>query len=122
MFIIREQANPTTSFDVIYDQAIGRVAGACMTLVSKALERSADDPEVRVRGFAVLGQIVAFRAARGAALRSLGWPDFNGERLAILKKAMRDHKAAALRRTISEERSVGQEWVSTFSYGWDAYP
>src|SRR3546814_20124674 len=80
MFIMREQANPTTAFDVIYDQAIGRVAGACMTLVSKALERSADDPEVRVRGFAVLGQIVAFRAARGAALRSLGWPDFHGER------------------------------------------
>src|SRR3546814_14324462 len=108
MFIIREQANPTTSFDMIYDQAIGRVAGACMTLVSKALERSADDPEVRVRGFAVLGQIVAFQAERGAALRSLGWHDFNGERLDCLKKATRDPTEAALRRTRSEARRLGE--------------
>jgi hypothetical protein len=97
MFIIREQANPTAAFDLIYDQAIGRVADACMSLVSKALGRSADDPEVRIRGFAVLGQIVAFRAARGAALRSIGWPDFDGERLDIFKKALRDHTEAALR-------------------------
>lgn len=96
MFIIREQANPTAAFDLIYEQAMGRIASACTQLVSKALGKSTDDPEVRVRGFAVLGQLVAFRAARGAALRSLGWPDFDGERLYILKNAMRAHTEAAL--------------------------
>jgi AcrR family transcriptional regulator len=96
MFIIREQANPTAAFDLIYEQAIGRIAAACTALVSKALGRSADDPEVRVRGFAVLGQVVAFRAARAAALRSIGWRNFDGEQLEILKRALRKHTEAAL--------------------------
>jgi AcrR family transcriptional regulator len=97
MFIIREQANPTAAFDLIYEQALGRVSRACTALVSKALGKSADDPEVRVRGFAVLGQLIAFRAARAAALRSLGWRNFNGERLKIMKRALRAHTEAALR-------------------------
>jgi len=96
MFIIREQANPTAAFDLIYEQAFGRIAHAFTALVSKALGRSADDPEVRVRGFAVLGQVVAFRSARAAALRSLGWRNFDGERLEILKGALRAHMEAAL--------------------------
>lgn len=96
MFIIREQANPTAAFDLIYEQAIGRIADACTALVSKALGRSVDDPEVRVRGFAVLGQVVAFRSARAAALRSLGWRNFDGEQLEILKRALRAHTEAAL--------------------------
>jgi AcrR family transcriptional regulator len=96
MFIIREQANPTTAFDLIYEQGIGRIANAFIALVSKALGKSVDDPEVRVRGFAVLGQLVAFRAARSSALRSLGWRNFDEERLKILKKALRTHTEAAL--------------------------
>jgi AcrR family transcriptional regulator len=96
MFIIREQANPTSAFDLIYGQGIGRIANAFIALVSKALGRSVDDPEVRVRGFAVLGQLIAFRAARSSALRSLGWRDFDGERLEILKRALRAHTDAAL--------------------------
>jgi TetR/AcrR family transcriptional regulator, regulator of cefoperazone and chloramphenicol sensitivity len=96
MFIVREQANPTTAFELIYEQGIGRIADAFTALVSKALGRSVDDPEVRARGFAVLGQVVAFRAARAAALRSLGWRNFDGERLEILKKALRAHTEAAL--------------------------
>jgi AcrR family transcriptional regulator len=97
MFIIREQANPTAAFDLLYEHGIGRIANAFTALVSKALGRSVDDPEVRVRGFAVLGQLVAFRAARSSALRSLGWRNFDGERLEILKRALRAHTDAALR-------------------------
>ena len=97
MFITREQANPTSAFDLIYSQSIGLIAHTCMALVSKALGRSMDDPEVRVRGFAVLGQLVAFRSAHAAALRSLNWPDFEGERLEIVKRALRAHTQAALR-------------------------
>lgn len=97
MFIIREQANPTSAFDLIYDQSIGQIAHACTSLVSRVLAKSADDPEVRVRGFAVLGQLVAFRSAHAAALRSLNWPNFNGDRLETLKRAMRIHTLAAFR-------------------------
>ena len=97
MFIIREQANPTSAFDLLYSEAIGRIAHACTALVSKALGKSTEDPEVRVRGFAVLGQLIAFRAAHAAALRSLSWPDMKGERLEIMKRALRAHTRAALR-------------------------
>jgi TetR/AcrR family transcriptional regulator, regulator of cefoperazone and chloramphenicol sensitivity len=96
MFIIREQANPTSAFDLLYSEALGRVGQACTALVAKALGRSPEEPDVRVRGFAVLGQIIAFRAAHAAALRSLNWANFDAERLEITKKALRAHTLAAL--------------------------
>ncbi|MER8983669.1 CerR family C-terminal domain-containing protein [Mesorhizobium sp. C386A] len=96
MFIMREQARPTAAFDVIYVRAIGRVAETCVTLTAHVLNRSRHDPEVRIRGFALLGQVLAFRAARSAALRMLDWPAFDGHRLDTLKRALADHTAAAL--------------------------
>lgn len=96
LFIIREQAHPTEAFDIIYDRVMRRVVGACAALVGRLLEQPADDPTILVRTVALLGQIIFFRTAREAALRTLGWPDFDGERLPLVKNALNQQITAAL--------------------------
>jgi AcrR family transcriptional regulator len=108
LFIIREQAHPTKAFDIIYDRVMRRVAGACIALVARLLGLPRDNAEVRIRAAALIGQIVFFRTAREAVLRVLGWSDFNGRRLQIVKDVLHaqimsafeePRKAAARRRS-----------------------
>lgn len=94
LFIIREQAQPTKAFDIIFDRVMRRVVGACAALVGRLLDLPADDPKVLVRTIALLGQIVSFRTGRETALRALGWPDFEADRLAFVKAVLRDQIAA----------------------------
>ena len=88
LFIIREQAEPTEAFDVIFDRVMHPVANTCATLIGRLLDRPDSDDEVRIRTLALIGQVVFLRTAREAALRVLEWPDFEGNRLPIVKESL----------------------------------
>ncbi len=94
LFIIREQAQPTRAFDLIFDRVMHPVVRACAALVGRLLERPASDREVKLRTLMLIGRIVIFRPARETALRVLGWPDFAGDRLALVKKSLHAQVAA----------------------------
>ncbi|MGD0635001.1 MAG: CerR family C-terminal domain-containing protein [Beijerinckiaceae bacterium] len=96
LFIVREQAQPTGAFDILFDRVMNPVLGACGALVGRLLVLPGDDPVVRVRAFALLGQIIFFRTAREAALRMMGWPDFEGDRVTIVKDTLLAQIEAAL--------------------------
>jgi hypothetical protein len=51
---------------------------------------------VRLKASAVMGPISAFHTGRTNTLAILGWPDYEGERLAAVKAMLRDHTRAAL--------------------------
>lgn len=95
MFIIREQAQPTKAFDIIFERVMQRTFNTLAALVSRLIERPASDMEVRIRTFTLIGQLVFFRTAREAALRVTGWRDFDGERLKLVKRVLRAQIAAA---------------------------
>ncbi len=95
LFIIREQAQPTQAFDIIYDRVMRRVLGEAAALVGRLMALPSEDPRVRIRTLALIGQIIFFRTGREAALRALGWPDFDGERLQQVKDALHAQIAAA---------------------------
>jgi TetR/AcrR family transcriptional regulator, regulator of cefoperazone and chloramphenicol sensitivity len=94
LFIIREQAQPTKAFDIIFDRVMHRVLTTCAALVGALIDLP-DSDEVRIRTFALIGQVVFFRTAQEAALRMTGWPDFHGERLQLVKDALRAQITAA---------------------------
>jgi AcrR family transcriptional regulator len=96
LFIVREQAQPTKAFDILYDRMMQRTLLSCAEIVARLLRKPPNHPEVRIRTFALVGQIVFFRVAREAALRLLGWPDFDGDRLQLVKTALRAQLHAAL--------------------------
>lgn len=95
MFIIREQAQPTKAFDIIFERVMQRTFNALAALVSGLVERPVSDMEVRIRTFTLVGQLVFFRTAREAALRITGWRDFDGERLKLVKRVLRAQITAA---------------------------
>lgn len=96
LFIIREQAHPTKAFDILYERMMRRVAGLCTALLARLADKPESDKEVRVRALALIGQIVFFRTAREATLRVLGWPDFENNRLALVKSTLRAQVASGL--------------------------
>jgi AcrR family transcriptional regulator len=71
-FIVREQLQPTASFDVIYG-FMGPAHGIATHLVAVATGRSENDEEVRLRVFTFMGQVMVFRVAQALVLRRMGW-------------------------------------------------
>ena len=60
------------------------------------LDRPADDPQTLLRAFAIIGQILVFRAARAATLKRMGWDGFTGDRLQQIQAIVRAHTDAIL--------------------------
>jgi AcrR family transcriptional regulator len=79
--ILREQMYPTAAFDILYQNAIGRVHAILSLIISRLLQRPDGDPDCTLRAHAVIGEVVIFRAARAAILRRMEWDDYNPERV-----------------------------------------
>jgi TetR/AcrR family transcriptional regulator, regulator of cefoperazone and chloramphenicol sensitivity len=87
LFIMREQANPTAAFVVIYDGILQHIIGLCSQLIAKLLERREDD-HVRLHALSLFAQLLVFRTARATALRTMGWTDIGDAQLALIKRAL----------------------------------
>jgi hypothetical protein len=74
----------------------GRLIGAVAALVGRLIDRPADAEETILRTLTMFGPLMVFRRARGAALLALGWPDFAGDRLALIKAVLWDQAVGAL--------------------------
>ena len=96
LFVVREQMQPTKAFEIIYSRVMRLVSRTCTAIVGRLLKWPADDPRTFIRTLMLLGQIIIFRVGREAALRTLGWPNFEGDRMAIVKSTIREEVIAAL--------------------------
>jgi hypothetical protein len=81
---------------VLHERVSGRLIGAVAGLVGRLTDRPAGAEETILRTLAMLGPLIVFRRARGAALQALGWPDFAGDRLASIKAVQWDQALGAL--------------------------
>ncbi len=95
-FIIREQMQPTAAFDAIYG-FIGGAHALATRLVATILGRAAEDEEVKIRVFAMIGQVLIFRVAQAAVLRRIGWPAIGDEQRAEIKRVVIENVASILR-------------------------
>lgn len=84
-FILREQAQPTEAFDIIYDRVMGRVFDTVSALFARLIGADATDPEVRLQAVTLLGQLMIFRTSRAGVLRSLGWDRYTTERYQLVR-------------------------------------
>lgn len=73
MFIMREQAEPTEAFDIIYGGVMGRVIARIAELLTVISGARLTPLESKIRAMALMGQVMAFRVARAAVLRTTGW-------------------------------------------------
>jgi TetR/AcrR family transcriptional regulator, regulator of cefoperazone and chloramphenicol sensitivity len=88
LFFTRAQSERGAAFDVLFERVVGTIVSTAAEIVSRILERTPDDPEALIRALSVVGQMALVRRGRPILLRVLGWPDFGGKRLRILKDAL----------------------------------
>ena len=95
-FIMREQMDPSPAFDILYKTVMSRVHGVATALVGRILGQREDDPDTLIRTTTIIGQILVFRAARGAVLRRLGWKTFTDDRIETIQRTVREQTRALL--------------------------
>jgi TetR/AcrR family transcriptional regulator, regulator of cefoperazone and chloramphenicol sensitivity len=93
-FIVREQMQPSAAFDVIYRIMAGSVDLATR-LVATALGRP-EDEEIRLRVFAMFGQVLVFRVAQALVLRRMEWTAIGARERAEIKRIVISHIEAIL--------------------------
>ncbi len=97
-FIVREQADPTEAFTLIYDGMMAPLLARVVILLTIVANGKLDDSEARLRAVALLGQVLVFRVARETALRAVGWTDIGPDELEIIQRIIADHLRAVLDR------------------------
>lgn len=94
--ILREQMQPGPEFEILFSSGMGRMLGVLVRLTAIALESDPGEAETRARALAMLGQVLVFRMARAAALRTLGWDKIGPEEFPVLERAIRANASAIL--------------------------
>ena len=95
-FMMREQQEPSAAFDIIYDGIMGRLVERIVSLLRVVGGDGLTDAEARVRAVTLLGQVLAFRVARAAALRLNRWEDIGKAEHAMIDAAVQANLAAIL--------------------------
>jgi len=88
LFFTRAQSEHGAAFRVLFERLAGPVVALCAEIVARLLQLSPAHPEALIRAVSMIGQIVLVRRGRPILLRALGWPDFRGKRLQLLKEVM----------------------------------
>jgi AcrR family transcriptional regulator len=95
-FFLREQIAPTEAFDILFARVMQPMIDTCAAVVGRLTGQPAGASETVLRTLAMLGPLMVFQRAREGALRALGWPDFEAERLAAVKLVIWEQARAGI--------------------------
>lgn len=105
LFIMREQMEPTAAFERIYGGMMGTMLRALVNLVQRATGRTEGDT-ARVVVITLIGQVIALRASRAAALKVLQRSDLDASTIAVLGARIAANTDAILDRLIAERQEL----------------
>lgn len=92
MLVIREQANPTEAFDILYEQVFEVAHITITTLVATLMGRDPAEERVILETHTLIGQIVFFLVGRVPLLRRLGSGDvLSSETAAMAEEVVISH-------------------------------
>ena len=93
-FIMREQTEPTAAFAIIYGGVMGEVIERIAELLTRLSKKPLSPVEAKIRTIALMGQVIAFRAARATLLRATGWNQIGVGEVEMIEAVVRDHLGA----------------------------
>jgi TetR/AcrR family transcriptional regulator, regulator of cefoperazone and chloramphenicol sensitivity len=96
LFFTRAQYEHGAVFEALFQQVGGGMVTLYSEIIGRLLKLPPGSPEVLIRALSVAGHAVLLRRGRPMMLRALGWPDFEGERLQLLKRVIWRHIEASL--------------------------
>lgn len=91
--IVREQLCPTEAFGILFEGFMRPLAEALFGLAARIMGRGPDDLEVRLRVYAIMGEIQMFHIAPSAIKRTLSWDDYGPENLEAIRCVIMDNLA-----------------------------
>jgi hypothetical protein len=106
--VMREYANPSEDFPILYDGRIAPMHRCLTRLVAAALGRTEDDPRAAIRAHAVMGQVIVFGVARVVLLRRLGLDAYGPDDIALVAAEVRQSVLASLGLPIAEPQGETQ--------------
>jgi AcrR family transcriptional regulator len=89
--ILREQLCPTQAFDILFERFMKPLDQVLFGLVARIMCREQDDQEVKLRVFAIMGQILMFHISPSAIKRTLNWERFGPENLEAISRVVIDN-------------------------------
>ena len=95
-FVSREQMEPTAAFSILYGGVMGKMVARVSSLLTVMSSGNIGPREAQIRTIALLGQVLAFRLARAAVLRSTGWTAVGPGEIAQIDAVVQSHLAAIL--------------------------
>lgn len=94
--IMREQANPSEAFDILYNEQIQPLQALFTELMAVVLGRSAEETEVTLRAHALFGQLIGFVVSRESLLRHLGVAQLSSAHISQIHQVLLLHLEACL--------------------------
>lgn len=91
VLIMREQANPTPAFDIIYDSVVKRVQHDFTRMVAIYLNANPKSDEVKIRTHIFFSQILGFITDRECFLRHLETKDLSKKQLKLIRETILEH-------------------------------
>lgn len=88
-FVIREQMQPSAAFEVLYE-----FLGGAQAMATRAFAAALGKPEsreIRLRVFAIIGQVMFFRVAQAVVLRRMEWKAIDDAERAEIKRVILSH-------------------------------
>lgn len=102
-FIVREQADPTEAFTILYDGVMGPASDRVCALVHCAAGKRIAHTEARLRTLMLIGQILMFRVCRATVLRGMGWSAIGPAEQSEIRRIAGDNLDAILDRLATGE-------------------
>ncbi len=100
LFVIREQANPTAAFAVIFEKLLKPMHETITALVAERIGIAATDIEAIVRAHALISQTLGFRAAKATLRKRTGWKSVDTpgpENVELIARVIVEQSLAAVR-------------------------
>lgn len=95
-FIIREQMEPTSTFEKLYAGYMESVLEIVARLIAILKDQSAIDTAIRLRAMSFVGGLLIFRIGHAALLRQIGKPSVDEETIATLLAMKREEVLAIM--------------------------
>lgn len=111
-FVFRELMEPSSVFEILNQHVVQKTIRPCAALIGQILDKPSDDPECLIRAFTLFGQVLIFRTVREVTLRSLGWQEFSGARLDLIRSVIWQQVDRSLHGLTLEEKAAQSNPIS----------
>lgn len=94
--IMREQAKPTKSFELLYEKMMLPLQRIFLQTFEAATDMPADSDEVKLRCHMLFGQLIIFLTSRETILRSLNVRELTPDHIIHIQQVLRAHVRACV--------------------------